>query len=221
MAQPKTKRPTVHITPATRCDIPALARAYLRAFANSPLLPIFSPQYVDISSGELFRIGLPIEINRFEQEIVGPNISMKATVSKINERGETVEVIIGYASWISPDGPRKQTLWEWFLSNIFYPFFKPIPIPEGVPPLKEMFEAQKEQVFGKGAIWEGKRFWHLRLLFVDPDWQGFGISSALLQWGFYKARGIQWDYPFTEPKDFKSYRPSLEKSAGYMQKSQG
>ncbi|GJJ06614.1 hypothetical protein Clacol_000807 [Clathrus columnatus] len=185
------KRPSVEVTPATSRDVPTLAHTYLLAFANNPTALVFSPQYVGVSLEELLRIGVPREINRLRQRIVGPGYSIKATVSTTNERGETVQTVVGFAHWFSPDGTRKRTFWEWFLSTIFYPiynFLRPVHVPKGVPLLREMMMDQKEQVFGKGAEWEGKKFWHLRLLYVHPDWQGFGISSALLKWGFEKAQ---------------------------------
>ncbi|GJJ06604.1 hypothetical protein Clacol_000797 [Clathrus columnatus] len=187
-----TKRPiVVRVSPATRHDVPALARANIRAFENTPHLPIFSPQYVNVFGEELLRIGLPLEMNKLRQTLVGTDIHMKASVSTMNEQGETVDTIVGYASWTHPDGPRKRTIWEWFLSTIFYPIrnlFKPSPIPEGLPQVLEMVTIQKEQIFGKGGKWEGRKHWHSRLLYVDPDWRGLGVASALLQWGFEKAR---------------------------------
>ncbi|GJJ15327.1 hypothetical protein Clacol_009603 [Clathrus columnatus] len=184
-------KPTVRIIPATRRDAPAIARICLLAFKTSPRLTVLAPQYVGLSDAELFRTGLALETSKIRQQINGPNFSMKATVSTTDHQGKLVEKIVGYATWFSPDGPRKRTLWELFLSNVYYRirnYLKPIPVPEGIPPLVELITEQKEDVFGKGKKWEGQKYWNLILMYVDPAWQLQGVASALLEWGFQKAR---------------------------------
>ncbi|GJJ06615.1 hypothetical protein Clacol_000808 [Clathrus columnatus] len=184
-------RPIVHVSRATRHDAPAIARLYLKAFKTSPHLPVFAPQYVGLSDEEIFRTGLALETNKVRQQIVGPNFSMKATVPTIDLQGKPVDRIIGYATWVSPDGPRKRMPWEWFFSKVYYRIrnhFKPIPLSEGIPPLLELTAEQKEYVFGEGRKWEGQKYWELILVCVDPVWQHQGVASALLKWGFRKAR---------------------------------
>ncbi|GJJ06616.1 hypothetical protein Clacol_000809 [Clathrus columnatus] len=186
-----TERPIVRVSPATRRDVPALAYAYLRAFEDSPQNPVFAPQYVGVFGEDLIRKGLDVEINRLNQRLVERNISMKASVVTTNERGETVEKVVGFASWLPPEGPRTRTLWKWFLANVYYRirnYFIPLDMPENLGPFISMMEEQKAEVFGKGAPWEGRKYWYLFLLFVDPDWQRRGVGGALMDWAFEKAR---------------------------------
>lgn len=191
-AKSSIKRPVVHISPATLPDASAIARVYLRAFADSPRLPILAPQYIGLSEEELLRVGIPTASGDLRRRFVGPNINLKASISTTNELGKTVETIVGYAYWISPDGPRRRSFWEWFLSTIVFPLCdhikKPAPLPEGAPSYYGMAEEQYQQVFKKGGEMDGRKHWYLRLACVDPSWQGYGIGSALLEWGFEKAR---------------------------------
>lgn len=182
----------ITISPSTLKDASQLSRIYLRAFEHGPNRSIFLPQYDGLFGESYLQMAQPSETRKFKTDIVGTDIVMKATIQFEDSQGRLVESVAGFGRWTAPDGPRKRTLWEWILSTIIYPLYNLVSPLQEFPDttkkiVKEIFEYQLNGTFGPGGEAHNRRYWYLHMVCVDPDWQGYGVGSALLKWSFNKA----------------------------------
>ncbi|GJJ09928.1 hypothetical protein Clacol_004152 [Clathrus columnatus] len=182
----------ITLSPATLKDASVMGGLYLRAFEHDPNRAIPFPRCVGMSGETYIRAAQTNKAKDLSMDIVSTDIVLKAMVQFENKDGKLFEALAGFAHWTSPDGPRKRTVWEWILSTIVFPicnFFSPIgdTPAETKRQIKELFQNQLNATFGPDGKAYNRRYWHLRTICVDPDWQGFGIGNKLLKWSCDKA----------------------------------
>jgi len=180
---------SVKITFATTSDALAMARISLLAFEKGEYQPALFPSRAGLYTEELLARHTSPEARSMKRGIVGHKTYIKASIQGYGPEQE--ELIVGFASWSSPSRRRERSIRDWILSQIIYPLYQFIFRPTlgySMPPeVKATFAQQHNDTFGPKGIAEGKKHWYLHVLCVHPDWQGKGVGSALLQWGFDKA----------------------------------
>ncbi|SPO06094.1 uncharacterized protein DNG_08783 [Cephalotrichum gorgonifer] len=148
---------------ATPDDGPGITEAYMSAFAKS---------YITI---RCFPRSSPATHAGWAQSLAGYFTNPDTTIIVATDDTTTPPTVVGFAKWSAPQREDSRAEHEYFPS---YP-------PEGdVELATEFFDGiarKRKEIMGE------RKYWHLHMLAVRPDYQGRGAAGPLIKWGAERA----------------------------------